>query len=72
MQDMPVCFNCGERVGAIDAVFEPPCGHDEHASAVWHGLCLMGWRENCEQRTKRLHQFIGEVERIYAELEDES
>jgi hypothetical protein len=52
--DRPVCFWCAwnerplsERlVAASDAVFEALCGHDGCPSAVFHGICLMEFRED--------------------------
>lgn len=54
LQTAPRCFDCIEEVSASDAVFEAPCGHDDCPSAVFHGLCLMTWRENREVVFKRL------------------
>lgn len=44
VQDVPVCFDCTDPVQTIP-VYEAPCGHDTCASVVFHGLCLMHWRE---------------------------
>jgi hypothetical protein len=44
MQDRPVCFGCDEVI-EHSPVFEAPCGHDDCCSGVWHGVCLMEWRE---------------------------
>lgn len=44
MQDRPVCLRCAEPV-PHDPVYEAPCGHEGCPSAVFHGLCLMEWRE---------------------------
>lgn len=46
MQDRPICFQCGNPVETnAEMVFESPCGHDQCASAVFHGICLFDWRE---------------------------
>ena len=47
MQERPICFECGEPI-EHSPVFEAPCGHDECRSAVFHGLCLMEFRERRE------------------------
>lgn len=58
MQDRPVCFECDKAVETnSEMVFESPCGHDGCSSAVFHGICLFGWRE---RRTK-FEQWIEEV-----------
>lgn len=45
IQERPRCFDCSEVV-EYDAVYAPPfCEHPECASAVFHGICLMTWRE---------------------------
>jgi len=44
MQDRPICFKCHDVI-EHSPVFEPPCGHDRCASACFHGLCLMEWRD---------------------------
>jgi hypothetical protein len=48
MQDRPICFEC-HRTVEYDPVFEAVCGHDGCPSAVFHGLCLMAFRERREQ-----------------------
>jgi len=55
MQSRAVCFGC-DTVIEHDPIFEAPCGHDEHSSAVWHGLCLMEWREHRDGIMKRWRQ----------------
>lgn len=47
MQDRPVCFECHDLIDQ-SPIFEAPCGHDECPSAVFHGLCLMQFRERRE------------------------
>jgi len=47
MQDLPVCFEC-KTVVNHSPVYEAPCGHDTCRSAVFHGLCLMTFRERRE------------------------
>jgi hypothetical protein len=54
VQDRPRCFEC-EYVVEYDAVYSPPfCEHEECSSAVFHGLCLMAWREKRDQRMAQL------------------
>jgi hypothetical protein len=48
IQSRPICFGCDERI-EHDPLFEAPCGHDGCSSAVFHGLCLMEWRERRQQ-----------------------
>lgn len=46
MQDRPVCFDCDKEIETnAEMVFEAPCGHDHHSSAVFHAICLFAWRE---------------------------
>lgn len=44
MQDRPICFEC-TTVVEHSPVYEAPCGHERCRSAVFHGLCLMEYRE---------------------------
>ena len=45
MHRLPVCFQC-ERPIEYDPIYAAPfCDHDECGSAVFHGICLMEWRE---------------------------
>lgn len=56
VQDRPVCFHC-DTVVETGAVFAPPyCDHLECSSAVFHGLCLMEWREHLEALRERARQ----------------
>lgn len=59
MQDRPICFYCGEQVDH-SPVFEAPCGHDAHSSAVFHGLCLMKFREFRDERSRVLQKWLEE------------
>lgn len=62
VQEVPRCFKCSERI-EHDPVFAPPlCEHDSHASAVFHGICLMEWREHREALLKVLHERLGNME----------
>lgn len=46
MQDRPICFHCDKKVETnSEMVFEAPCGHNDCSSAVFHAICLFGWRE---------------------------
>lgn len=57
MQDRPVCFRCDEEIKTNgEIVFEAPCGHDKCSSAVFHGLCLMDWREHREHFIQNLRR----------------
>ena len=47
MQDRPVCFKCHNTI-EHSPVWEAPCGHDDCPSAVFHGLCLMEFRDERE------------------------
>jgi hypothetical protein len=69
IQEHPVCFgpDCRLPVQAADAVYAPPCGHLEHPSAVWHGLCLMEYQESLERAGDdgaRLHLMRSAAETI--------
>lgn len=60
MQDRPVCLRCDKRIDH-DPVFEAPCGHDRCPSAVFHGLCLMEWREARDQFIQRLRKRFEQI-----------
>lgn len=47
MQDLPICFKCHTRI-ENSPIYEAPCGHDTCSSAVFHGLCLMEYRDQRE------------------------
>lgn len=58
LQDRPICFQCDLPIQQnADMVFEAPCGHDDHSSAVFHGVCLFTWRE----RRLKFVEFMEEV-----------
>lgn len=61
LQEQPVCFfpPCGDKVDH-DPVFEAPCGHQDHPSAVFHPMCLMAWREFKEDMEREIKRFIDE------------
>lgn len=63
LQEQPVCFfpACGEVVDH-DPVFEAPCGHPAHPSAVFHPMCLMGWREYKDDMEREIKRFVSEHE----------
>lgn len=63
LQDTPICFfvECAEPVDH-DLVFEAPCGHGDCASAVFHPLCLMKWREFREDMEREIKRFIARHE----------
>lgn len=59
MQDRPVCFSCTLAIQTnAEMVFEAPCGHLDHASAVFHAICLFDWRDtrrSTEERFQQMH-----------------
>lgn len=59
MQDYPICYRCQRRVD-YDPVFEAICGHDECPSAVFHGLCLMEWRDHRDDRIRQFRKWMTE------------
>lgn len=72
----PRCFECGDSVSPADLIFAPVCGstseHDKCGSAVWHGLCLMKWRERMvlieaqhERIQEGLREFFEDVRRQF-------
>ena len=74
LQPVPICFVCREKVSAADAVFEAPCGHEDHPSSVFHGLCLMDFREDRERvfniLRKHAEEFAEVMERLGFESDD--
>lgn len=57
MQDRPICFKCTTQVDN-SPVYEAPCGHDRCSSVVFHGICLMEWREHREEFLRRLPEAV--------------
>lgn len=56
IQKQPICYQCSEPV-EHDPVFAPPlCDHLDCSSAVFHGICLMEFREWREQRLAELRE----------------
>jgi hypothetical protein len=54
----PLCWECTEEVDT-DPIYEAPCGHDDRCpTVVFHGLCLMTWREKREEMEKILRRII--------------
>lgn len=46
MQERPICFKCERRVDhGQEPVFAAVCDHQRCPSVVFHGMCLMEWRE---------------------------
>ena len=70
MRRYPLCWDCGTEVDT-DPVYEAICGHDTCPSAVFHGLCLMTWREKREEAYKAIQRFFEEHIVIFARKEDE-
>lgn len=63
IQQVPRCFRT-RPAGCTDPVYAPPlCDHPEHASAVFHGICLMEWREHRTALLQVLHEQFGNVEK---------
>lgn len=56
MQDRPMCWVCPHPVD--DPVFEAPCGHDGCSSVVFHGICLMRWRETRDEQIARFKDSV--------------
>lgn len=56
VQDRPVCFDCRTTVDH-DPVYAAPCDGDRCPSVVFHGLCLMRWREARDQALARARQW---------------
>lgn len=51
IQHKAICFDCDAAVDdPLQSVFAPPwCDHPDCASAVFHGVCLMRWRERRQE-----------------------
>lgn len=52
---------CGKPV-EHDPIYEAPCGHEDHGSAVFHPLCLMEWREDRDALIARMRAYSQEFE----------
>lgn len=59
MRRYPLCWNCGEDVDS-EPLYEAVCGHDDCPSNVFHGLCLMEWREKRDEALRILNKFFNE------------
>ena len=76
MQDRPVCFQCDKTVETnADMVFESPCGHDECSSAVFHAICLFGWREKrarmMEEAEHTAKEMSNMLERLFKQIKEQ-
>ena len=61
MRRYPLCPGCTEEVDT-DPIYEAACGHDDTCiTLVWHGLCLMEWREHRENIKGQLEQLFSEM-----------
>lgn len=65
IQTQPICFGCEERIESVtDAVFAPPwCDHPQCASASFHGLCLMTWRDRRQELRLQIERRMEEFRR---------
>lgn len=59
IQEVPVCFTCEQDI-ETGAVFEAPCGHPRCGSVVFHGLCLMEWREHRQRIEETIKRWVQE------------
>ncbi len=59
LHDRPRCWGCQKPV-EYDPLFAAPCDHEECPSAVFHGLCLMEWREFREKRIEQIARWVAE------------
>lgn len=64
IQERPICFWCDVAILTnSEMVFEAPCGHDDHKSAVFHAACLFSWRE----RRAEFENWLSEVRKRWME-----
>lgn len=59
MRDYPICWDCREPVES-NPIYESICGHDECPSCVFHGLCLMRWREKRDEVIKEVRKWLSQ------------
>lgn len=59
MQRRAVCFFCSTEIDH-DPIFAAPCDHEDCSSAVFHGICLMDWRERREEAVKMFARWFEE------------
>ena len=57
VQERPICWRCEAKV-EYDPVYAAPCDHESCPSAVFHGLCLMEWREERNRAEEALRDFF--------------
>jgi hypothetical protein len=61
LHERPICYQCDSPIEEnAEILFAAPCDHDRCPSAVWHGLCLMQWREHREVLLERRRQWLSE------------
>lgn len=61
MRRYPLCPECEQEVDT-DPVYESFCGHDDCLTLVWHGICLMTWREKRDEAFKYINQIIDSIQ----------
>lgn len=65
IHELPICFDCNERIERLDeAIFASPW-YDEDPqapTACFHGLCLMRWRERRDELIARIKDFQERLE----------
>lgn len=61
IHDRPRCWVCVEVV-EYDPIFAAPCDHETCPSVVFHGLCLMEWREYREKRVQAFQKWVADHE----------
>jgi hypothetical protein len=66
VQEKPVCMGCDEVI-EDEPVFQAPCGHEGCSSFVWHGHCLMEFREHSAAH-KRIEAAAHEAAQAAAEV----
>lgn len=59
IHERPRCWVCLETV-EFDPIFSAICDHDHCPSAVFHGICLMEWREHREAQVRALRKWVNE------------
>lgn len=63
IHNRPNCFYC-KKVVEYDPIYSPPlCDHEDCASAVFHPLCLMEWREKREYVMGRVRESLQAFQR---------
>lgn len=68
LQDRPRCWTCREVID-YNPIFVAICEHEQCPTVCMHGICVMSFRENAEQRRQQMDRFV-QTHRAYLVIEE--